>query len=79
MVDSFPERAPGTYVPYGSQPYYLPDPLPPDETFEFGTDFQQLLQDTIYQLGRLEGIGDETDAKKPLRTDWRCDCSSGPT
>lgn len=68
MVDSLPERAPGTYVPYGSRPYYRPDPLPPDEAFEFGTDFQQLLQDTIYQLGRLEGIGDETDASPLLYT-----------
>jgi Fic family protein len=64
--DSLPDQAPGTYVPYGQRPCYLPDPLPPDNEIEFDSDFQQLLQDAIYQLGRLEGIGDETETNPLL-------------
>ncbi|MFC7076136.1 Fic family protein [Haloarcula halophila] len=66
--DSIPDEAPGRYVPYGKRPYYLPDPLPPTPDLEFGPEFQQLLQDAIYQLGRLEGIGDETEANPLLYT-----------
>jgi len=66
--NSLPDKAPGEYVPFGRQPYYLPDPLPPAHDLEFDTDFQQLLQDAIYQLGRLEGIGDETEANPLLYT-----------
>ncbi len=53
---------------FGRRPYYLPDPLPPAHDLEFDADFQQLLQDAIYQLGRLEGIGDETEANPLLYT-----------
>ncbi|WP_424005669.1 Fic family protein (plasmid) [Haloarcula salina] len=65
---TLPDDAPGEYIPYGRRPYYRPDPLPPARDFEFDADFQQLLQDTIYQLGRLEGIGDETDTNPLLYT-----------
>lgn len=58
--DQLPESAPGKYVPYGRQPYYLPDELPPDAEIELGPEFQQTLQDTIYQLGQLNGISTET-------------------
>lgn len=67
-TDTLPDEAPGRYVPYGKRPYYLPDPLPPRNELEFGTEFQQLLQDAIYQLGRLEGIGDESEANPLLYT-----------
>jgi len=66
--DTLPDAAPGEYIPFGKRPYYLPDPLPPTRDFEFGTEFQELLQDAIYQLGRLEGIGDETEANPLLYT-----------
>ena len=69
MADtSLPDEAPGEYVPFGRRPYYLPDLLPPAHDLEFDVDFQQLLQDAIYQLGRLEGIGDETEANPLLYT-----------
>ncbi len=58
--DQLPDYAPGRYIPYGVRPYYLPDELPPDAEIDFDSDFQQTLQDTIYQLGRLQGISDET-------------------
>ncbi len=53
-TEELPERAPGTYVPFGQQPYYLPEELPPSR--ELGPEFHETLQDAIYQLGRLEGI-----------------------
>jgi len=65
---SLPDGAPGTYVPYGQRPYYLPDPLPPAVDLRFDREFQHLLQDAIYHLGRLEGIGDETDTSPLLYT-----------
>jgi Fic family protein len=63
-----PNDAPGKYVPYGQRSYYLPDELPPAETIEFSGDFQETLQDAIYQLGRLEGISEETDASPIVYT-----------
>jgi len=66
--EPLPDAAPGRYIPYGKRPYYLPDPLPPDLEFEPDAEFQSLLQDSIYQLGRLEGIGTETDTNPLLYT-----------
>ncbi|PSP72008.1 Fic family protein, partial [Halobacteriales archaeon QS_3_64_16] len=62
------ESAPGRYVPYGRESYYLPEELPPSAEFDFGTEFQETLQDAIYQLGRLEGIADETEASPIVYT-----------
>jgi Fic family protein len=61
-----PEEAPGTYVPYGKRAYYLPETLPPEIDIEPG--LRERLQDALYHLGRLEGIGDETDASPLLYT-----------
>lgn len=63
-----PERAPGRYVSYGRDSYYLPEELPPSTEFDFDSEFQQVLQDAIYHLGRLEGIGDETDVNPLVYT-----------
>lgn len=67
-TDELPDPAPGRYVPYGRRPYYLPDMLPPETEIEFGSEFQETLQDTIYQLGRLEGISNETNASPMVYT-----------
>lgn len=64
--EELPGRAPGTYVPYGQRSYYLPDELPPETSFTFGSEFDEILQDAIYQLGRLEGIGYESDTSPLL-------------
>ena len=66
--DDLPERAPGTYVPFGQRSYYLPDDLPPAGEINFDAAFQETLQDAIYQLGRLEGISEETDASPIVYT-----------
>lgn len=58
--EDLPARAPGKYVPFGQRSYYLPEELPPDTSFTFGDEFEDSLQDAIYQLGRLEGIGHES-------------------
>jgi Fic family protein len=46
----------------------LPDELPPETEIDFDADFQQTLQDTIYQLGRLQGISDETSVSPIIYT-----------
>lgn len=62
------EEAPGSYVPYGSRSYYLPDQLPPDGELDFDADFQTSLQDAIFELGRLDGIGEESDTSPLVYT-----------
>ena len=66
--EQLPESAPGRYVPYGRQPYYLPDELPPKAEIDLGGEFQQTRQDTIYQLGQLQGISTETTASPIVYT-----------
>jgi Fic family protein len=60
-AEDLPASAPGRYVPYGDRPYYLPEMLPPTPEIDLGQEFQTTLQDAIYQLGRLEGISEETN------------------
>lgn len=67
-TEDLPESAPGRYVPYGARPYYLPEMLPPTPEIDLGQEFQATLQDAIYQLGRLEGISEETDASPIVYT-----------
>ncbi len=67
-TEELPERAPGKYVPFGQQSYYLPEELPPSHEIELGPEFHETLQDAIYQLGRLEGISEETDASPIVYT-----------
>ena len=66
--DDLPSDAPGRYVPYGQVPYYHPDDLPPDLDLDFGPEFQDTLQKTIYQLGRLDAIGSESSASPVVST-----------
>ncbi len=61
--EQLPDVAPGKYVPYGIRPYYLPDDLPPDPEVNIGSEFQEVLQDAIYQLGQLQGISTETNVR----------------
>jgi len=67
-TEELPKGAPGKYVPYGQRSYYLPHELPPAPEIEFGLEFQDTLQNAIYQLGRLEGISEETDASPIVYT-----------
>ena len=66
--DGLPDPAPGRYVSYGRNPYYLPDLLPPKTEIDLGPEVQSTLQDAIYQLGRLEGISEETNASPIVYT-----------
>jgi Fic family protein len=66
--DTLPEEAPGSYVPYGSRSYYRPDPLPPAKELDLDADFQASLQDAIFELGRLDGIGEESDTSPLVYT-----------
>ncbi|GAA0263223.1 Fic family protein [Halobacterium noricense] len=63
-----PDSAPGEYKFYGKHPNYIPNKLPPDIGIPRTGDFQDTLQDTVYQLGRLEGIGEETDTSPVIYT-----------
>lgn len=67
-TDELPDTAPGRYVPYGARPYYLPEMLPPTAEIELSPEFHAILQDAIYELGRLEGISEETDASPIVYT-----------
>lgn len=63
-----PERAPGSYVPYGERPYYLPEPLPPETEIGVDSDLRDALESAIYELGRLEGVSEETDTNPIVYT-----------
>jgi Fic family protein len=65
---TLPDHAPGEYKQYGKHPNYEPDDLPPDIELPRSGDLQDTINDTIYQLGRLEGIGDETDTSPLVYT-----------
>lgn len=67
-TEELPEDAPGKYVPFGQRSYYLPDELPPTNDIGFSSGFQETLQAALYQLGRLEGISEETDASPIVYT-----------
>lgn len=67
-TNELPDSAPGRYVPYGARPYYHPEMLPPTPEIELGPEFQATLADAIYELGRLEGVSEETDASPIVYT-----------
>jgi len=69
MVDAnLPDQAPGKYVPYGEKPYYLPEPLPPATEIEIDSELRETLERAIYELGRLEGVSEETDTNPIVYT-----------
>ena len=45
-----PDSAPGSYIPYGAKPYYLPETLPPRRAIEVGSDLREALEGAIYEL-----------------------------
>jgi len=67
-TEELPDGAPGKYVPFGQRSSYLPDELPPSREIELSPALQELLQDAIYELGRLEGVSKETDASPIVYT-----------
>ena len=69
MEDSdLPDRAPGSYVPYGAKPYYSPELLPPKAEIEVDSALRDALEGAIYELGRLEGVSEETDTNPIVYT-----------
>lgn len=65
---SLPETAPGEYRSFGAGAYYIPDELPPDSEIEISDDIQDAIENAIFQLGRLGGIGEEADTSPLLYT-----------
>ena len=65
---SLPESAPGEYRSFGDGANYIPDDLPPDTKIEITSDIQDVIERAIFQLGRLGGIGEETDTSPLLYT-----------
>lgn len=55
--EDLPPDAPGRLVPYGRQPYYKPDPLPPSRDLTLDEGFYELLADATFHLGKLAGTG----------------------
>lgn len=68
MSRTLPESAPGEYRSFGDGAYYIPDELPPDNEIEISRDTQDLIENAILQLGRLGGVGEETDTSPLLYT-----------
>ena len=69
MTDAnLPNGAPGSYVPYGARPYYLPEPLPPETEVDVGSDRREVIENAIYELGRLEGVSEVTDTNPLVYT-----------
>lgn len=62
------ERAPGTLVSYGREPYYKPEPLPPSRDLELTERFYETLADATFWLGQLSGISRELDFPPVLYT-----------
>lgn len=65
---TLPDRAPGTYIPYGEKPYYLPDTLPPERELAIDSKLRETLEHAIYELGRLEGQSEETNTNPIVYT-----------
>jgi Fic family protein len=66
--NSLPETAPGEYRSFGDGAYYIPDELPPETEIEISSDIRDAIENAMLQLGRLGGIGEETDTSPLLYT-----------
>ncbi|WP_417936030.1 Fic family protein [Haloarcula saliterrae] len=67
-VDELEDGAPGELVPYGRQPYYKPDPLPPAQELVLDNGFYETLSNATYWLGKLSGLSLEVDFPAVLYT-----------
>jgi len=56
-----PDSAPGKYVPFHPNPYYAPEPLPVEPKLEIPDQIRNLVADTAYQIGRIDGISSTVD------------------
>ena len=65
---SLPHSAPGEYQQHGTRNCYVPDELPPTEPIEITPDIRDTIEEAIFHLGRLSGIGEETDTSPLLYT-----------
>lgn len=63
-----PEDAPGRYVDSHPRPYYSPEPLPPEPKLEIPDATHELVTDTAYQIGRVDGISSTVDFAAVLYT-----------
>jgi Fic family protein len=63
------DNAPGEYVPYGRREYYSPDDLPPTPPIDTNRkEIQNKIQGAMYELGRVDGLSEETRANPVLFT-----------
>src|SRR6056297_3447225 len=67
-VNELDDAAPGTLVPFGRQPYYKPEPLPPARDLTFEASFYETLSDATFWLGKLSGISLEVEFPAVLYT-----------
>ena len=67
-IEELPDSAPGKYVPYHPNPYYSPEPLPVEPKLELSEQTQDLVADTAYQIGRVDGISSTVDFSAVLYT-----------
>ncbi|WP_254523759.1 Fic family protein [Natrinema caseinilyticum] len=62
------DSAPGKYVPYHPNPYYSPEPLPVEPKLEISDRTRDLVSDTAYQIGRVDGVSSTVDFSTVLYT-----------
>lgn len=65
---SLPDTAPGEYRRVGDRNSYVPDELPPAEPIEITSGIRDAIEDAVFHLGRLSGIGEQTDTNPLLYT-----------
>jgi Fic family protein len=65
---TLPDKAPGSYIPYGAKPYFLPEPLPPANEITVSSELRDAIEGAIYELGRLEGVSEETNTNPIVYT-----------
>lgn len=67
-TEKLPDDAPGRYVEYHPRPYYSPEPLQSDPKIELPDETHDLVTDTAYQIGRVDGISSTVDFAAVLYT-----------
>ncbi|MFC6616091.1 Fic family protein [Halopenitus salinus] len=66
--EDLPDSAPGKHVPYGANPYYKPEPLPPKTDLTFDAAFYETLSEATFWLGKLGGFSLTVDFAPVLYT-----------
>ena len=67
-TEDLPPDAPGHYQQSHPRPYYIPEKLPLSSPIEIDEDLTSTISDTMFQLGRIDGISPTVDFSPVLYT-----------